>query len=423
MQAARVYVLANFVALMLSVVSFAQSDAISGSQQTSASWKLSAKLTTKTGQVDEELGGALGQLGISGSTVIAATTYATAYVFVKPPGGWKINTTETAQLSAVGNNTFGSSVAISGDTIVVGSCVSFSGNFDNGVAYVFVKPAGGWANTTHPTAVLKSSDQSYNFGGAVAISGNTIVVGAVGCLDVCYTSGNAYVFVKPSGGWKNGTETAKLGPSDGVTGDAFGFYVSANGNTLAVSALSHSKVGAAYVFVKPKGGWKDTTETAEFDNPSDKWDAFGVSVANNNTYIAVGAQEGASRRGAVYIYSKKNGQWKSTSKPTAELTARDTTKYNNFGTSVALTDQFLVTGAPEKRTGATYVYVKPSTGWRTTSKFSVEFQTEGLGLCCLFGAPVAMDGSTMVSSASHETVHGIDSAGAVYLYESQNDSF
>ena len=88
------------------------------------------------------------------------------------------------------------------------------------------------------TAKLTASDGAEGdyFGVSVSISGDTVVVGANGDDDNGDTSGSAYVFVKPSAGWSNMTQTAKLTASDGVEGDYFGYSVSVSGDTVVVGA-------------------------------------------------------------------------------------------------------------------------------------------------------------------------------------------
>ena len=93
----------------------------------------------------------------------------------------------------------------------------------------------------------------------VAISGNTIVAGLRWADS---RTGAVYVFVKPPGGWGNTTETAKLTASDRAVDDDFGYSVAISGDTIVVAAGSPTAAGTAYVFVKPAGGWADATETA-----------------------------------------------------------------------------------------------------------------------------------------------------------------
>ena len=112
-------------------------------------------------------------------------------------------------------------------------------------------------------AKLTASDGVANdyFGHSVSVSGDTVVVGAP--IDES-SRGSAYVFVKPSGGWSNMTQTAKLTASDGVGNDHFGYFVSVSGDTVVVGApIDESSRGSAYVFVKPGADWVDMTQTAK----------------------------------------------------------------------------------------------------------------------------------------------------------------
>ncbi len=92
-------------------------------------------------------------------------------------------------------------------------------NADQGSAYVFVKPGGGWVSATE-TAKLTASDgaASDHLGTSVAVSGDTVVVGRPSTV-ARLGQGSAYVFVKPGGGWVSATETAKLTASDGAADD------------------------------------------------------------------------------------------------------------------------------------------------------------------------------------------------------------
>ena len=157
---------------------------------------------------------------------------------------------------------FGDSVAVTGDTVVVGARLDslFDDLVHDGSAYVFVKPAGGWAGVLIESAKLTASD-TRGFGYSVAVSGDTVVVGSFpGSFPGPET---VYVFVKPAGGWAGAlTETAKLTASDGdrFDHDDFGIAVAVSGDTVVVGARSAQirdnllGQGAAYVFVKPAGG-------------------------------------------------------------------------------------------------------------------------------------------------------------------------
>jgi MYXO-CTERM domain-containing protein len=227
-----------------------------------------------------------------------------AYVFVKPVGGWATTSTFNAKLTAsdgAAGDLFGISVGVSGDTVVVGAFLHDIGaNLNQGSAYVFVKPGGGWAGALTETAKLTASDGAGGdrFGGSVAVSGDTVVVGALlDDIGANTNQGSAYVFVKPGGGWAGAlTETAKLTASDGAAGDRFGGSVAVSGDTVVVGALlddigANSDQGSAYVFVKPGGGWTTTSTFNAKLTASDgaASDNFGFSVAVSGDTVVVGA--------------------------------------------------------------------------------------------------------------------------------------
>ena len=203
---------------------------------------------------------------------------------------------------------------MSGDTIVVGAEGDDDGNLSNsGSAYVFVKPSGDWANATQ-TAKLTASDSAARdeFGNSVSVSGSTVVIGALEGDVNGISSGSAYVFERPSEGWTDATQTAKLTAFDGATGDRFGSSVSVSGDTIVVGAAyrgdNGSQSGAAYVFVKPHRGWADaTTETTQLiASDSAAGDIFGISVSVSGGTIVSGASQDndkGSNSGSAYVHA------------------------------------------------------------------------------------------------------------------------
>ncbi len=188
--------------------------------------------------------------------------------------------TLTASDGANGDE-FGLSLAIDGNTVVVGALEAGQGL---GAAYVFVKPANGWANMTQ-TAELTASDgrQAGCFGCSVAISGNTVVVGDVGLS-------TAYVFVEPKSGWSNMTQTAEL--QSGASSSCMGWSTSIDAKVVAAGSQCNTGFkGAAFVFVEPAQGWRNTsTPTLRLSIPfSHGQDYFGTSVAVSGTSGVVGA--------------------------------------------------------------------------------------------------------------------------------------
>ena len=175
-------------------------------------------------------------------------------MFVKPAAGWT-NGTESNELTASDGATaacLGCSVAVSGDTVVAGAqYATVGGNVAQGAVYVFVEPASGWTSGTE-TAKLTASDAAATdfLGSSVAVSGDTVVAGApYATVGANAKQGAAYVFVEPASGWTSGTESAKLTASDGAAGDFLG-SVAVSGDTVVAGARgTNGSKGAAYVFV------------------------------------------------------------------------------------------------------------------------------------------------------------------------------
>ncbi len=369
-----------------------------------------AKLTASDGVRNDNLGAAV---SVSGDTIVAGAPSfgrgdaGAAYVFVKPAGGWA-NATETAKLTAsVGqsDDELGASVAVSGDTIVAGARATVGANDHQGVAYVFVRPAGGWASATE-TARLTASDGARNdqLGSSVAISGDTVVAGAwFATVGTNPFQGAAYVFSRPVTGWANATETAKLTASDGATGDNLGRSVALSGDTIvagapSIPAVAGNGVGAAYVFVKPAGGWANATETAKLTASDGGIDLLGDSVAVSGDTIAAGAPSatvgGNDGQGAVYVFVKPAGGWASATE-TTRLTASDGASGDDFGISASSSGDTIAVGA-----------------WGATTAAS-----PAQGAAYVFGLPAVADTTPPVLTLPNTiSIDAIGPAGAIVSY-------
>jgi uncharacterized protein (DUF2345 family) len=362
---------------------------------------------------------------IGDTIVIGQTDRGQAFVFIKPKDGWR-NMTQTAILiPALGDGcTFGSSVAISGDTIVVGESQNAWWCSDGpGAAYVFVKPAGGWRGTLRQTAKLTASDgvNGDALGASIWVSGNTVVSGAPGTYPFT-TAGAAYVFVEPASGWVNGTQTAKLTASDGQTGDQLGYSASISGNTIVAGApyapiRANLAQGALYVFTKPAGGWSNGTQTAKLTASDGATNNnLGASVSVNGNTVLGGAPRASSRQGygAAYVYVEPSGGWTNMNQ-TAKLTAADDGVIA-FGSSVALEDGIAIAGAfyykgQNLDGGSAFVFVKPKSGWATDSS-KIKLVGSDAKFSAEMGSSVAVEGHTVVAGAPVIS----HSTGAAYLF-------
>ncbi len=327
---------------------------------------------------------------------------AAAYIFSKPANGWRnLHSVASLLVPVAGAEV---SIAMQGDTIVFGDN---DGEYGPGAVYVFVKPAGGWTDMT-PTATLASSDSLAGdyFGGSVSISGDTIVVGAAG--DNSYT-GAAYVFVKPAGGWTDMTETARLTASDGQSYDFMGGAVAISGNTVVTGAKQKYPNGKAYVFVESTNGWADTTQTAELTASDGQAEGgFGASVSISDDTILVGAVDLSTGFGAAYVYVKPVSGWNNSTQ-TAEFSAADGPAY--FGAPVLIGGKTAVVGAPQRsrgensEEGGAYVFSEPKGGWKNFASSTVLTGSDARYFSW-FGDSLAMSGNTLVVGAPGFNFYG-----------------
>ena len=316
------------------------------------------------------------------------------------------------------NDWFGISIASSGNTVVVGD---FDANIETyGTVDVFVKPASGWANMTQ-TATLTSSDNGIGFGVSVAISGDIIVVGAANTSnfhDPADTAGAAYVFVKPAGGWKNMTETLKLTATDGMSGDAFGDSVSVSGNTIAVGAFFVNNFsGRVYVFTCSSGTCTQAAELTASDSDG-ILDYLGCSVAISGNTVIAGSYGHNNFEGSAYVYVEPAGGWTNMTE-TAELSTGGEGS-DNMGFSVAISGGTAVAGAPGAFNyyGAAYVFVEPPTGWVTTSSYTAGLGAPDAAQYDSFGQAVAINenGKAIAVGAPGQNIGANLEQGAVYAY-------
>ena len=143
---------------------------------------------------------------------------------------------------AAAGDEFGQSLALSGNTALIGAWADDDAGSNSGSAYVFTRVGTSW----NCNAKLTASDASISdqFGYAVALSGDTAVIGAYADDDGGVNSGSAYLYVKPAGGWATGNETAKLTAFDAAASDRFGWSVAVDGDTALIGADVNDDGGA-----------------------------------------------------------------------------------------------------------------------------------------------------------------------------------
>lgn len=377
---------------------------------------------------------------------------------------------------------FGERVAISGDTLVVGtrfegsSATGVNGNQANnsaiqsGAVYVFVRNGSTWMQQAYIKASNTGSSDMFH---AVAIDGDTLVVGApkedsraTGINgdegnNLAGNAGAAYVFVRNGGTW---TQEAYLKASNTGFSDAFGEFVAISGNTIVVGATGEdggssgvngpsneegNTTGAAYVFVRENGTWYQQAYL-KASNPDDI-DAFGRVAISGDT-IAVSATGEDSRAtgingdqgdnstlwaGAVYVFTRSAGVWSQE----AYVKASNTDGGDSFGISLDLDGDTLVVGAYGEDSNATGVGgIQSNNDLQSAGAAYVFRRTQGVwaqeaylkapspDAQDFFGTAVAVTGDLIAVSATHEDssstgVNGdpanddLADSGATYLYE------
>jgi hypothetical protein len=375
-----------------------------GAQPVSNPWFLQAELTGTDSPYN--LGAAV---SISGGTIATAASDA-VYVFTRTGGNWT-SMTQTAKLTASDGSPL-YTVAVSGNTIVAGA---YTANNFTGEAFVYVEPAGGWTDMTE-TATLTASDsvQGYYFGISLAIDGNTAVVGAYenNSVGISYPvgAGAAYVFEKPSSGWANNTETAKLTASDGLSGDDLGYNVAISGNTIAASAPDAAEnntvgEGAVYVFQKSGLNWTSGTQTAKLTaSNAEVFSSLGYSLSINGATIAAGALD------QIYLFVEPSGGW-SNGTQTAELL--DPSGYTFLLNAVSVCGPYVLGGYPETYSHPiSDLYVEPSTGWANGGP-TYRFKIPADNGIRRFGTSVDVLGTTLVIGSP---LNGPPGGGIIYVY-------
>jgi hypothetical protein len=321
-------------------------------------------------------------------------------------------------------DTFCNSVAISGDTVVVGAVMEDGAGTDRGAAYIYDRNYGG-PDVWGEVAILTASDAEDGdyFGRSVAISGDTVVVGADYADGAGTDSGAAYIFARNKDGPDAWGQVAILTASDAQDGDNFGFTVAISGDYAVVGAHKEDGVagtdrGAAYVFDRNSGvpdAWGEVAILTASD--AEDGDEFGCSVSIGGDFVVVGAdhKDGAGTdSGAAYIFDRnKDGPdaWGEALK----LTALDAGANDQFGWSVAISSDSVVIGAPYEGDdgvdlGAVYVFHRTTgTMWKLSATDAEDGDRFG------YSVSVSINGDYVVVGAPFEDSTVTD-LGVLYIF-------
>jgi FG-GAP repeat protein len=320
------------------------------------------------------------------------------------------------------NQNFGTSLAIDGNTAVVGAPdLTTVADAGFGAAYVYVRTASGWQFQQKLTA-SDASPHSF-FGISVAIDNDTIVVGAHG---VANATGAAYVFVRSGNTW---TEQQRLAGSENSPSDSFGLSVGIKGDATVVGAFGNGNGGfatvtwgVAYVFTRTGNTWTETQKLKASDaSTAGDFNSFGTTVAISEDTIAVGAIGNEGFSGAVYIFTFDGTQWVEQEK----LHAQDATPKTFFGYRISISGDTLVAASQgwvdatiETSTpAAVYIFRQTPSGWHQQKRI---FITDA-GLLGQFNLTAAVSGNTIVVGCPIDFTVAPYS-GSAYIFKRNGES-
>jgi FG-GAP repeat len=377
-----------------------------------------AKLTASDGARDDVFGSSV---AIDGDTAVVGAPWKTneglpdgryagaAYVFVRDSSGtWTEQQKLLPGTPGIGAF-FGTSVAIEGDTAVIGA------RRDNytGSAYVFTRTGTVWTQQARLTASDAADDDQFGF--SVSVSGETVVVGA---YKKNTTAGAAYVFKRSGASW---AQEAKLLGLDTVSGDEFGYSVSVDDDTALIGAPSDIyypfDAGAAYVFTRDEFDvWHQRDKLLASDRAVD--DRFGHRLSLDGDLAVVSsylddAWAGADQ-GSAYIFTRVSlSDWTQT----AKLTAADAAAGDHFGSSVSIDGINVAIGASYDGdlglySGSAYLFSQDGAGdWSQETKFNA---SDGSSQD-LLGCAVSIDDRTVIAGAYFDSDISWQS-GSAYVF-------
>ena len=313
---------------------------------------------------------------------------------------------------AEASDQFGYSVAIDGDTAIVGARVEDTGATNAGAAYIFTRSGSTW--TQQQKIQASDAQASDQFGNSVAIDGDTVIVGAYQEDTGATDAGAAYIFTRSGSTW---TQQAKIQSSDIEASDWFAEAADISGDTVIVGArledAGGTSAGAAYIFTRSGSTWTQQAKIQSSDIEAS--DQFGYSVAIDGDTVIVGAlreSTGASQAGAAYVFTRSGSTWTQQ----AKIQASDAEATDQFGYSVAIDGDTAIVGAKLEDTGGTsagsaYIFYRDGSTWTQQAKI----QASDAEANDQFAEAVDISGNTVIVGAYQEDTGATD-AGAAYIF-------
>jgi uncharacterized repeat protein (TIGR01451 family) len=321
----------------------------------------------------------------------------TVYVFQRDGASWGEGV--PVQSGAAGDR-FGVSVALRGDHLAVGAT---AGN----AVFLFRQSGNGWVPESPPRLAPPNGGRGDDFGFAVALSDDTLAVGAPGDGDRGSLAGAVYVFQRSGAGW---SLRQKLLADDSQAADRFGSAVALDGDTLVVGApfaddlLHRLNFGRAYVFERKNGTWTLLQKKLTAGEFAEDDAQFSAALALSHGRLVAGApgedRDGPENRGAAYVFTSGATGWTPSPDPKPYT---DRGKDDRFGSAVATDGTTDVIGAPfHTSLGAAFVGDEPE-----------PFTGQGASKGSRFGGAVALMDDVVLIGGSRDDPGGAVDAGAV----------
>lgn len=338
---------------------------------------------------------------------------------------WSLPPTETKLTASSGaaDDRFGSSVAVSGDTMVVGAprCYHAYTCSTIGKAYIFTKSGGSsWTEQAELTA--SDGDSGGLFGGSVSLSGDTLAVGSVGNGDDGSQSGSVYVFTGSGSSW---TQQARLTASDGARGDYFGIsvFLSPSSDILAVGAPKDNEggtdSGSAYIFTRSGSTWTQQAKLTASDGGDENDFGQSVSLSPSGDILAIGApkdDDNGARSGSAYIFTGSGSSWIQQTK----LTAADGATFDEFGYHVSIWGDVLAVGAPKGAgSGSVYIFTGSGSSWIEQANLTASDGADGdhFGLAVFLSRSDDIGDILAIGDPKH------NDKGSVYIFTTSNSTW
>lgn len=355
-------------------------------------------------------GGAIGlRLGAAMAAVLTLAGLARAQ-------GWS-ERSPLANPDAAAGRQFGRVLAMQGGAAAVAEATSILGGWTNAIVSIHELHAGSWART----AALDLGPGQESFGCSLAIEGEVLVVGARTFTTKGLLIGAAYIheWSAEAGGW---IRRPRLTPPQGGPANSFGEAVAVSRGRVAVGAPGESPGGAVYVYERDGARWVQAARV-QSSLPA-RNDSFGAAISLDGEVMLVGDRDepagGRSGVGAAYVLRRgAGGVWAQE----ARLDAGVASPGMQFGGSLALRGDLAVIGARNERSagvegGAAYIFERRDGAWVRTARLLPDRQTPAGE----FGRSVALDGGTIVVGAGADG-RVATGAGAAYVYQRRAETW